>query len=182
MCHPAVLEFGRRNLHRSDVAGKKVLEVGAYNVNGSLREKVLTMEPDAYLGVDLRAGPGVDEVCDAGQLIERYGPESCDLVICTEMLEHAADWMTVCRNLKGVLRPGGVLLLTTRSPGFPWHEYPGDHWRFEPADLERIFGDLSIEALEPDPGEPGVFLRARKPSGFRERDLSGLLVQEAESG
>jgi len=40
MCNPAVLSFGKRFLNKEDIAGKRVLEIGARNVNGSLREYI----------------------------------------------------------------------------------------------------------------------------------------------
>jgi hypothetical protein len=76
--------------------------------------------------------------------------------------------------LKTVLRPGGILLITTRSKGFPYHDYPSDYWRFELDDMQRIFSDMSIEALEGDPSEPGVFVKARRPEVFKPNDLSAV--------
>lgn len=111
-------------------------------------------------------GPGVDEVCDAEDLLTRFGASSFDLVVCTEMLEHVLDWRTVVRNLKGVLAEGGVVLLTTRSKGFHFHGYPADFWRFSMGDIRAVFSDMSIEVLEPDAVEsPGVMLFARAASG-----------------
>ena len=114
-------------------------------------------------------GPGVDEVVAAEGLIARYGRESFDVVITTEMVEHTRDWPTVMSNLKGILRPGGLLLLTTRSKGFKYHAYPYDFWRYEPADLRAIFSDLEIITIEQDTDAPGVFMLASRP----ERSPSG---------
>ncbi len=180
MCRPVVMEFGWKHLTKDEVVGKRVLEVGSYDVNGSLRGQVLALDPADYLGVDMREGPGVDEVCNAGELLDRYGPESFDVVISTEMLEHVEDWPLALHNLKGVLRTGGVLLLTTCTPGFPKHDYPGDFWRFTGEDMERIFGDLVVEDLIVDRQQCGVFLFGRKPRDFAEKDLAGEQVQAVE--
>jgi hypothetical protein len=93
-----------------------------------------------------------------------------------EMLEHVADWKSVIHNLKGVLKPGGSLMLTTRSPGFPRHDWPDDYWRFSCADMAEIFRDFDLQAVRPDPQYPGVFVMARKPSDFTEVDLSSYEV------
>jgi SAM-dependent methyltransferase len=162
MCNPACIDFGVRVVTADDVGGKQVIEVGSMNVNGSLRETIEAHGPATYIGVDLGEGPGVDEVCPAEALIARFGEESFDLVVCTEMLEHAREWRVVVTNLKHLVAPGGVLLVTTRSKGFPYHEYPFDYWRFEPDDMRAIFADFSIEVLERDTYMPGVFMKARR--------------------
>jgi len=171
MCNPACISFGRSVLQTADVLGRAVLEVGSMDVNGSLRSVAEPMGPASYVGVDLTSGPGVDEVCDAGDLLERFGPESFDLVLCTEVLEHVREWRGVVHNLKQLVRPGGVLLVTTRSRGFPYHEYPHDFWRYELDDLRKIFADFTIEDLDADSYMPGVFMKARKPAVFAECEI-----------
>jgi SAM-dependent methyltransferase len=172
VCNDACVSFGMTHLLREDVRGKDLLEIGACNVNGSLRQAMLEREPTSYLGTDIAEGPGVDDVCNVVDLAARYGPNRFDVVICTEMLEHVRDWRAAVSNMKRVLRPGGVMLITTRAKGHPYHGYPFDYWRYELADFRHIFGDFEVLALEADPTAPGVFMKARKPAAFVERDLT----------
>jgi SAM-dependent methyltransferase len=172
VCNDACIAFGRTYLSPRDVSARKVLEVGSLNVNGSLRRTVEDLGPSSYLGVDLVAGPGVDDVCDVLSLRDRFGDESFDVVISTEALEHIREWRGAISNMKRVLRPGGILLLTTRSRGFPYHGYPHDFWRFEPSDMEAIFGDFLIEIIQTDSWAPGVFVKCRKPQPFAEKNLA----------
>jgi SAM-dependent methyltransferase len=166
------MEFGKSNLREGDIHGKSVIEVGSRDVNGSLRAVVEAFGPQRYVGVDIQPGPGVDEICDAGDLVEHFGRDAFDVLICTELLEHVRDWRRVISNLKQVLTPAGMLLITTRSRGFGYHGHPFDFWRYEVADMERIFSDLEGLVVEKDRSMPGVFVIGRKPAGFQENELS----------
>lgn len=182
MCNNACIQFILDNLSRAEAEGKRVLEAGSLNVNGSAREAVLSLSPRSYTGVDITGGPGVDEVCDVTGLVKRFGPGSFDLVLSTEMLEHVRDWRSAVSNLKTVLKPGGILLLTTRSSGYPYHGYPYDFWRYGEEEMRVIFADMSILAIAKDPLLPGIFVKAVKPEDFREKDLSSLELYSIISG
>jgi SAM-dependent methyltransferase len=174
MCSPACVDFATSQLRAGEITGKRVIEVGSMDVNGSLRSWIEQFGPASYVGVDLTEGPGVDEICDAGELVDRFGRESFDLVISTEMLEHVRDWRRVVSNLKNLLAPGGVLLVTTRSAGFGYHGFPYDFWRFGVDDFARIFSDTTVQSLAADPDDPGVFLKAVRPARFTECALDGM--------
>jgi len=143
-----------------------VIEAGALNVNGSVRPHVESLGPASYTATDVRTGPGVDLACDAADLLGLLG--RAGVVISTEMLEHARDWQAAMRGLVDAVAEGGVLVLTTRSAGFPLHDYPGDHHRFPVKSMREILGaaGLDVERCEPDPEFPGVFAKARKPHGW----------------
>jgi len=172
MCNKSCYEFGKNQLERTDTEGKTVLEVGSRNVNGTLRKMIEELGPSSYTGVDIEEGPGVDEVCSVYDLTKRFGKNAFDLVITTEMMEHVLDWSAAISELKNVLKPEGVLILTTRSKGFGYHEYPADFWRFEIEDMKNIFSDMQIESLVPDSIDPGVFIKVRKPQSFVENNLN----------
>jgi SAM-dependent methyltransferase len=165
VCTYTCIDFARNNLTTDIVEGKRVVEIGSRDVNGSVRPVVEDLQPAEYTGVDIEPGPRVDIVCDATGVLELFGPESFDIVISTELHEHVRDWRTVINNMKSLLRPGGTLLITTRSKGFWLHGWPWDFWRYEPEDMKLIFADMDIKVVEPDPFQPGVFLLATKVPG-----------------
>ena len=72
MCNRACIEFGQSQIRPEEVRGKRVIEVGALDVNGSLRSFVESLDPASYLGVDIQMGPGVDLVCNASDLLDRF--------------------------------------------------------------------------------------------------------------
>ena len=171
-----VLDFVRRHLSEDEVRNRGVLEAGARAVGDpkhAVRPMLEALGPAGYVGTDIEAGPHVDEICDAGELRARFGDGRFDIVVSTEMLEHVRDWRTVIHHLKHVTKPGGALVITTRSQGFPYHAWPHDYWRYELSDMEAILADFEIEALEPDLEAPGVCVKARKPAEWQELDLGG---------
>jgi len=172
MCHTSCIIFGVINLTKEDVIGKRVIEVGSLDINGSLREIINSYKPAEYIGVDIKEGPGVDMLCKAEELVEKFGKGSFDIVISTELLEHVRDWKRVISNFKNICRENGTILITTRSYGFGYHDFPYDFWRYELEDIKKIFSDCIIEKLETDKMYRGVFLKARKPSNFIENILS----------
>lgn len=168
--------FGAKNLVREEIQGKMVIEVGSNDVNGSLRSIIEYWGSSKYLGIDIEKGPGVDKICYAEDLIETFGKESFDVVISTELLEHVKDWRKVISNIKNICKPGGIIFITTRSYGFPYHGYPYDFWRYDLEDMKFIFADCEILAIENDPDAPGVFIKVKKPENFLENDLSKYRV------
>lgn len=179
MCHQSVLTWAASAFTPDLVTGVDVLEVGSYNVNGTVRPFIERHDPASYLGVDAAPGPGVDLVIDVGDLSGAFDPVF-GLVVSTEMLEHVRDWKTALRNLIEVTAPDGVLAITTRSPGFPYHAFPEDHWRYPPETMQKLLESalLPIDAVHPDPEAPGVFAVARKPAGWKPPDewFAGLEV------
>ena len=115
-------------------------------------------------------------ILPAENLIEHFGSDSFDVVIATELIEHVRDWKLVVNNMKELLKRGGRLYITTRSYGFPFHGYPLDFWRCEVKDMQTIFSDFRILALQKDSHEPGVFLRAEKPDGHGPNNLEDVAI------
>jgi SAM-dependent methyltransferase len=167
MCNVSVMDFFVRHCVADEFRNKKVLEVGSKCVNGSVRSFIERyLSPGEYLGTDIELGKHVDCIVPAEKLAEVFGPDSFDVVISTEVLEHIKDWRTVVDNIKTIVKPGGYVYLTTCSYGFPYHGYPYDFWRYEPLDLRAMMGDFETVASEKDPAYPGVFIKARKPESY----------------
>jgi SAM-dependent methyltransferase len=174
MCKTEVIEWFLDELlgRPENFRGKKVLEVGSRYVNGSVRPLIMKIAtPESYTGADIEHGQYVDVVCAVENLITHFGNEKFDVVISTEMLEHVYDWKVAVKNMKAVLKPEGLIFLTTRSKGFPYHGYPHDYWRFEVNDIKEIFREYEILTLENEKISRGLKLKAKKPADVKENDL-----------
>jgi SAM-dependent methyltransferase len=171
----SVIDFFQEEAFPEHFRGKRVLEVGSRYVNGSVRPMIQRfLDPREYIGIDLEPGKYVDLVLPAEKIVEKFGEESFDTIVSTEVLEHVHNWRLVINQLKKALKPGGFLYITTRSKGFPFHSYPYDYWRYEPHDMIAIFRDFKIYRLKKDPEAPGVFLIAQKPPKWVPTDLSRI--------
>lgn len=110
--HPECLKYLRQF---GSMDSLSVIEIGSRDINGSAR----AFWPNArWVGLDLHPGPAVDIVCDA----ETYRPEApVDMVICCEVLEHAANWRELIAVAATWLKPGGRFIVTCAGPGRAEH-------------------------------------------------------------
>ena len=81
MCNMRCLTFGVNNMSRDEIKGKRIVDIGSCDVNGSLRPIFESWHPSEYIGVDIREGPNVDVMCNAENLVEKFGQEQFDVVI-----------------------------------------------------------------------------------------------------
>ncbi len=88
-----------------------------------------------YVGVDVDGGAG--DLVGAVEALP-VPDASFDLVICTQVLEHASDPHLAVRELWRVTAPGGRVLASTHGVQV-YHPSPEDYWRFTHAGLELLF-------------------------------------------
>lgn len=120
--HLEVRQFIERAMVAHPVAFRSastVLEGGSFDVNGTPRKYFpVTAE---YVGVDWRAGKGVDVV----SLLHEYKEKPdgyFDFVVSTEMLEHDPVWRKSVARMMALLCVGGSLLITCAGPGRHAHD------------------------------------------------------------
>lgn len=92
--------------------GVRVLEIGAQDVNGSVKS---FFAGSAYLGVDLAEGRNVDLVASGHELAFEDG--AFDLTLSCECFEHNPHWAETFANMWRMTRPGGVVLISSASKG-----------------------------------------------------------------
>lgn len=116
-------EFGR-----NAGSGKSCLDVGCGGQ--PLREQITALGFE-YVSVDMtqNIAGSVDYIgAIDGELPAALAARSFDFVICTEVLEHVANWPAAFANLARVLQAGGRLLITCPHIWVP-HEEPADFFR-----------------------------------------------------
>jgi SAM-dependent methyltransferase len=171
--HESVDRWVGEQVAQLDLDGRFILEVGSRDLNGSIRHHFPTSEEaDNYLGVDIAPGDGVDLVLPDDTL-DAVRFRSFGVVVSCETLEHARRPWLLCEQMIDRLAAGGVLLLTARGNGYPYHgePYHEDWWRFMPGALSMLCRDYlglaDVEEIEDPqtepPGGPGVFLRGHLP-------------------
>lgn len=96
------------------------------------------------IGFDIAPGPGVDVVGDAHAL--PFGGNHFDMIVCTEVLEHLHTPEQAIAEMRRVLKPGGLLLLSTRFI-FPIHDAPHDYFRYTKYGLKHLFRQWEILEL-----------------------------------
>jgi SAM-dependent methyltransferase len=187
MADIVILEWFIKDLSEepNQFSGKRVLEVGSRYVNGGVRPLIQGLgNPIEYVGVDITPGKFVDVLCSAENLVEKFGAESFDAVISTEMIEHTRNWRVAIGNMKSVLKKGGTIFVTTRTVGFPYHGYPYDYWRYSTNSIANIFSDF--ELIKNEDEQPlalkGVLLKAKKPNEYNQTDLSKIALYSMSTG
>lgn len=112
MAHPEQEQYVRSvsETYPEFFAGKRVLEIGSRNVNGTVRRFFKDCD---YVGIDCTPGPCVDVVCLAH---EYDSDEPFDVVVSCEAFEHDPYLPKTVENAMRLLRPGGLFVGTWASP------------------------------------------------------------------
>jgi hypothetical protein len=127
--HRESLDTMGRLLDEYAADARTVLDVGAYDVNGTYRG-LCVGSGYSYTGADQQAGPNVDRVMDGTWDDVQY-----DIVISGQTLEHCENpfelMETICSHAKQ--------LVIVIAPWFqPLHRYPVDCWRIMPDGMEKL--------------------------------------------
>lgn len=134
--HPEAHEWVSRFATTARVS---VLDIGGRNVNGSVRH--LFPNADPYVSIDLYAGPDVDVVAD---IVMWESEDVFDVVVCCEVLEHAADWRSIITAARRRLKPAGRFIMTCAGPGrAPHSALDGGFVR-----AGEHYGNVSLEELQ----------------------------------
>jgi SAM-dependent methyltransferase len=118
MAHAQQLQF-IKSVTKSltdDYSQKKIIEIGSYDVNGSVRD---FFKNSSYIGVDLIAGVGVDVVCEGDKV--DHPDNIYDVAISCECFEHNPNWLETFENMHRMTKEGGAVVFTCATTGRKEH-------------------------------------------------------------
>lgn len=129
---------------RASYARGTVLDVGC----GAKPYRDLFPCVEKYIGLDLPGTPGVDI---EGTALDLPLPDaSVDTVLSTQVLEHVPEPARLFQEAARVLRPQGVLVLTTPQT-WGLHLEPHDYYRFTKYGLRHLAESSGLEVIEAGP-------------------------------
>lgn len=120
------------------------------------------------IALDIRPRRGVHVVADAQALGIADG--TFDVVLCTEVLEHLPEPQRAIDEMFRVLRPGGLLLLTTRFL-FPIHDAPHDYFRFTKYGLRHLLRAFVIVEIREETDTIGAIAVLLQRLGMQARTV-----------
>lgn len=96
----------------SNKAGLRVLEIGSYDVNGTIRGVFSGSE---YTGVDLCEGPGVD-IVESGHKVS-FPNNTFDVALSMECFEHNEQWAATFINMHRMTKKDGLVIVSCAGRG-----------------------------------------------------------------
>ena len=147
----------RREVFQGWLARLSGQSLSVLDVGGRIQpyRSLIAPDPMRYVAVDVRLSPLVDLIVNAERL--PIASERFDLVVCTQMLEYAADPVQVASEIHRVLKPGGVLLLSV--PSLSIRDADDDRWRFWPAGIRKVLLSFPEVEIVPEGGSIIGFFR-----------------------
>ena len=118
-----------------------------------------------YVGCDMRQGTGVDRIEDLHDL--SLADRSVGTAVVIDTLEHVRNPFRAVAELRRVLKPGGLLVVTSVM-NYPVHDYPSDYWRFTPEGFRHLlsaFEESEVSWDGEDAFPTGVYGWGRKTAG-----------------
>lgn len=123
-----------------------IWEFGSYHVTGQEhRGSVRDCLRQDVIGCDQRAGPGVDRIEDLHAL--SLPSNSIGTALLLDTVEHVERPWQALEEVHRVLRPGGVVLMTSHMY-FPIHAHPDDFWRFTTSGFAVLLAPYDIVCVK----------------------------------
>jgi 2-polyprenyl-3-methyl-5-hydroxy-6-metoxy-1,4-benzoquinol methylase len=159
-------------LHQRGVPSGRLLEVGCgdgYQLHAAERRgyEVTGIEFSDYAAAKARAGLTRGAVLVGDLTTANIAPESFDVCILADVIEHVRDPRAFLEHVWRALKPGGAVLIATpsieswsaRVMGGGWMEFKTEHMSyFGKRTLQSLLWQTGFEAVHEEPGRKVVSL------------------------
>jgi SAM-dependent methyltransferase len=127
----------------------EVLDVGsrAIGTGSPTHRAAIVAQGWRYVGLDIEAGENVDMQVSDGYDWNMVDDDSFDVVLCSQVLEHARYPWRLTQEIARVLRPLGLAFLASPSSGHV-HRYPEDCFRYYPDGLSALAAASGLVVVE----------------------------------
>ena len=130
---------------REYIAGKNIAQLADYGCGNTPYQPLVAPYIKEYIGIDLAENPRAAIHIDlAGKIA--MADATVDAVLSTQVLEHVTDPLFYLSESKRILKPGGLLILTTHGY-WMFHPDPTDYWRWTSAGLRKIITESGFEVV-----------------------------------
>ena len=122
MAHQAQEEFIKNCFARFNhriLASENIIEVGAQDINGSIKDYFPNLDKKKWVGLDIGYGKGVDFTIP-GELVQLPNGWA-DIAISSECFEHAKNWTQIFTNMIRITRIHSLIILTFAGNGRAAH-------------------------------------------------------------
>lgn len=97
-----------------------------------------------YLGADIKSGELVDILSNGSKL--PFRDDTFLMCLCLQVLEHTDDPKTLLDEILRVLKPNGLLFLSTHGM-WPVHDAPHDFWRWTEQGIAKMLDHFNLHEI-----------------------------------
>ena len=166
--HYSSMERMKQFVNEHDLLnGRTIIDVGAYDLNGSYRI-IFDGSKSKYFATDIIEGGGVDFLIES----ERWNElkEKVDAVISGQTFEHVENLSLLLKQIKDILKPGGLFCAIAPSSG-PAHP-PTWQRHFSVESMTEYISEAGFNVLsctiDPTPEWHDCCCVAMRPRGLNE--------------
>jgi len=121
----------------------KALRLADYGCGNMPYQPVVAPHVGEYIGIDLAENPrAAIHISPLGKI--NLPDRQMDVVLSTQVLEHVEDPLFYLSEAHRILKPGGLLILSTHGY-WMFHPDPTDYWRWTSAGLRKIVVQSGFE-------------------------------------
>ncbi|GLK94471.1 class I SAM-dependent methyltransferase [Achromobacter insolitus] len=184
----AAVHIARYSFAKHCCAGKRVLDIACGEGYGS--RLLANWGASAVVGVDVSQEAIVNAeryfanekvsflLGTAESITEQFEPQSFDMIVSFETIEHVQDPLLFLRNMRALLKPGGIIAISCPND---WWYFPTEEQR-NPYHLRKYHFEEFKEQAESVLGRPDAWFLGGPIFGFANLRHEGYLAADGVSG